>query len=231
MKRIWIFDLEVFPQIFCGTFLDKDSKEKRVFIISNTKDERQELFNFLNTEVQGLVGFNNLNYDSQIIEYLYRHPQATCLDLRQYSDVIISEQENRRPDVPEWKLKIPHLDLFKALSLSSSAKRTSLKWCEYMLDLDNIEDMPSQGDGNNWEEQVLSYNLNDVIATKKLYEKYHYEIDLRKTLTQREDISLINCTEPDLAKRLFGKYLSKAMNIPLNDLKAMSTNRDIVNIK
>lgn len=100
-----------------------------------------------------------------------------------------------------------------------------------MLDLENIEDMPSQGDGNNWEEMVLSYNLNDVIATKKLYQKYYHEIDLRKKLTQRENINLLNCTEPDLAKKLFSKYLSKAMNISENDLKTLSTNRDTVNIK
>ena len=35
--------------------------------------------------------------------------------------------------------------------------------------MDNIEDMPSQGEGVKWEEMVLSYNLNDVIATKELY--------------------------------------------------------------
>ena len=31
---------------------------------------------------------------------------------------------------------------------------TGLKWTEYMLDAENIEDLPSQGEGNTWIEQV-----------------------------------------------------------------------------
>lgn len=161
---------------------------------------------------------------------MYRYPDCTHEDIAKYAQIITGDN-NRRPDVPEWKLKHKHLDLFKALSLSTSAKRTGLKWCEFMLDLENIEDMPSQGGGNNWREMVLGYNLNDVIATKELFKRYYHEIDLRKTLTSREGINLLNCTEPDLAKRLFAKYLSKAMKISENDLKSLSTERDIVNVK
>lgn len=229
MKRVFIYDLETLD-LFTATFLDKDSDYKRVFVISNTKDERKELFEFLDKEVAKLVGYNCLFFDAQIIEYLYRNPDATALQIRTYAQIITSS-EDRRPDVPEWKLRIPHLDLFKALSLSTKAKRAGLKWCEYQMDLDNIEDMPSQGEGDNWKEMVLSYNLNDVIATKELFKRYYYEIDLRKYLTKREGINLLNCTEPDLSKRLFGKYLSNAMRIPLNDLRSKYTERDIVLVK
>jgi len=100
-----------------------------------------------------------------------------------------------------------------------------------MMDLENIEDMPSQGVGENWEEMVLSYNLNDVIATKELYNRFKHEIELRKAITLRDGVNVMNSTEPDMAKKLFGRYLSRAMRIPLNDLKSMSTNRDVVHVK
>lgn len=229
-KKIWVFDLETLANIFTATFLDKDSDEKRVFVISKTRNDKKELFEFLNNEVAGLVGYNSLHFDAQVIEYMYRYPDCTYEDIAKYAQIITGDND-RRPDVPEWKLRHKHLDLFRALSLSTKAKRTGLKWTEFMLDLENIEDMPSQGYGDNWEELVLSYNLNDVIATKKLYQKYYHEIDLRNTLTKREGISLLNCTEPDLAKKLFSKYLSKAMGISENDLRTMSTSRDVVNIK
>ena len=225
MKKVWFYDLEVLENIFTATFINKDGDEKKIFVISDIKDERAEFFKFLK-EVIGLIGYNVLWYDSQILEYMFKYPNCTNQELRAYSNTIISDNKIR-PDVPEWKLKIPHLDLFRALSLSTKSKRTSLKWCEFMIDFENIEDMPESSN----EEEVLAYNLNDVLATKALYLKYKYEIELRKTLTQREGISLMNCTEPDLAKRLFGKYLSKEMNITLQELKFMSTDRDIVNIK
>jgi hypothetical protein len=229
MKKIWIWDIETLD-IFTSTFLDRDSDEVRTFVISKSKDERESLFIFLDTEVAGLIGFNSIYFDAQVIEYMYRNPNCSAEDIRRYAG-IITENNDRRVDVPEWRLRHKHLDLFKALSLSVKAKRTGLKWCEYMLDLDNIEDMPSQGEGNNWEEMVLSYNYNDVLSTKKLYEKYKYEIELRKALTLREGVNLMNSTEPDMAKKLFGKYLSEAMNIPLNDLRSMQTNRIVVYVK
>ena len=228
-KRVWVYDLETLD-IFTATFIDRDSDETRVFVISKSKDEREQLFAFLKTEVSGLIGYNSVHFDGQVIEYMFRNPNCTPQDIKRYAKIITSE-DNRRPDVAEWQFRIPQLDLFRSLSLSTKAKRTGLKWCEFMMDLENIEDMPSQGEGDNWEEMVLSYNLNDVIATKELYTRFKHEIDIRRAITLRDNINVMNSTEPDMAKKLFGKYLSKAMRIPLNDLKSMSTIRDIVEVK
>lgn len=228
MKKIWFWDLETL-NIFTATFVDKDSNEIRTFVISNTKDQRKELFEFLETEVVGLIGYNSIFFDAQIIEYMYRYPKCTAENIRGYAYAITSDN-NRRPDVAENNLRHKHLDLFRALSLSVKAKRTGLKWCEYQIDFDNIEDMPSQGEGVNWEEMVLSYNLNDVLATKALYFKNIHEIELRKTLTKREGINLMNSTEPDMAKKLFAKYLSKAMGISEWDLRSMGTDRNVVKV-
>ncbi|NBP00887.1 MAG: hypothetical protein EBU90_12280 [Proteobacteria bacterium] len=227
--RVWVYDLETLD-IFTASFIDRDSDETRVFVISKSKDEREELFRFLKEEVSGLIGYNNINFDGQVIEYMFRNPKCTPQDIRRYAQIITSE-DNRKPDVPEWAFRIPQLDLFRALSLSTKAKRVGLKWCEFMMDLENIEDMPSQGEGENWEEMVLSYNLNDVIATKELYTRFKHEVELRKAITLRDGVNVMNSTEPDMAKKLFGKYLSNAMRIPLNDLRSMSTNRDVVHVK
>lgn len=226
MKKTWIYDLEVFKEIFTATFIDKDSDETKVFVITKDRDDRKEFFNFLANEVIALIGYNNLHYDSQIIEYFLKNRNATTQQLRDYSDLIILS-ENRRPDYPEWKLSILQLDLFKALSLSTSAKRTGLKWCEFMLDFPNIEEIPDTLDL----ESVLYYNLNDVQATKFLYKTYYHEIELRKTLSESEKVNLMNSTEPDMAKKLFLRYLSDETGIPENELKALRTKRDIINVK
>jgi hypothetical protein len=228
-KRVWVYDLETLD-IFTATFIDRDSDETRVFVISKSKDEREQLFAFLKTEVSGLIGYNSVHFDGQVIEYMFRNPNCTPQDIKRYAKIITSE-DNRRPDVAEWQFRIPQLDLFRSLSLSTKAKRTGLKWCEFMMDLENIEDMPSQGEGENWEEMVLSYNLNDVIATKELYLRFKHEVDLRRAITNRDGINVMNSTEPDMAKKLFGNYLSRAMRIPLNDLRSMATTRDVVHVK
>ena len=228
-KRVWVYDVETL-NLFTITFVDRDSDETRIFVLSDKKNDVPKLLKFLHEEVLGLIGYNCLTFDAQVLEYIFRNPRCSAEDIRRYA-ILITSDDNRRPDVPEWKLRIPHLDLFRALSLSVKAKRTGLKWTEFMMDLDNIEDMPSQGEGDNWEEQVLSYNLNDVISTKELYLRHKKDIELRIALTEREKINLMNSTEPDMAKKIFAKYLAKAMNIPESDLRVMSTERLTVPIK
>lgn len=228
-KRVWVWDLETLD-LFTAYFIDRDSDEERVFVISESRDDKDSFFNFLENEVAGLIGYNSLHFDAQVLEYIYRNPKCTADDIRRYATLITADND-RRPDVPEWKLRHKHLDLFRALSLSTKAKRVGLKWCEYMMDLENIEDMPSQGEGNTWEQMVLSYNKNDVIATKVLLLKNIHEIELRKFITIKDNVNVLNSTEPDMAKKLFGKYLSDAMKIPLNDLKSMQTEREIVHVK
>lgn len=226
MKKTWVYDLEVFKPIFTATFIDKDSDEERVFVISKNRDDRQAFFFFLLNEVAGLIGYNCLHYDSQILEWFLKHRNTTTEELREYSDIIVNTKD-KRPDYPEWKLTIKHLDLFRALSLSTAAKRTSLKWTEFMMDMPNIEEMPDVLD----EDLVLLYNKNDVIATKLLYTKYYYEIEIRKTMTLSEDVNLMNSTEPDMAKKLFLKYLSEATGIDKKTLSSMQTKRGTINIK
>lgn len=228
-KQVFFWDLETLD-IFTATFIAKDSDYCKVFVLSSTVNQIQEMIDFIDSEVSYLIGYNSIHFDAQVLEYIYRNPTCNAQNIRKYA-YLITDDNNRRPDIPEWKLRHKHLDLFRALSLSVKAKRTGLKWTEFMIDFLNIEDLPSQGTGDNWTEMILSYNKNDVLATKALYFKYEHEIKLRKSLTELEGVNLMNSTEPDIAKKLFSKYLCKAMNILPSDLSTLSTNRDVVKIK
>lgn len=127
MKRVFIYDLETLD-IFTATFIDKDSDYTRQFVISDYRDDREELFEFLDEEVEALIGYNNLTFDSQILEFLYRNKNASASEIRNYAVIITSDQENRFPDIPEWKLRIKQLDLFKLHHFDNKNRRTSLKW-------------------------------------------------------------------------------------------------------
>jgi len=229
-KKIYVYDLECYPQLFSATFLHKDSDETRVFYIFKEEDQRKDLFNFLNNEVEGLISFNGLNYDSQLIEFLYRNPNATTYELRNYSNQIVNS-ENRRNDVPEYKLRIPHLDLYKIHHFDNKNRRTGLKWIEFMLDLENIEDLPSDGIGDNWLEQVLHYNLNDVIATKKLFENSKQLIKLRQELSEIYGINLINASNSKIGSELALHLYCNATGKYKRDVRSMRTVRNEVNVK
>ena len=121
-KGVYFWDLETYPTIFTATFIDKDTDEVFQFIINDTTDQKEDFINFLDTKVTWLVGYNSLHFDSQIVEYIYRYPTCTHRDIANYAAIITSNNDGQ-PDVPEWRLRHKHLDLFRALSLSVKAKR------------------------------------------------------------------------------------------------------------
>lgn len=187
------------------------------------------MFDFLENEVAGLVGFNSLNFDAQVLEYIYRYPDCTAGDIKRYAQIITSDND-RQLDVPEWRLRHKHLDLYRIHHFDNKNKRTGLKWCEFMMDLENIEDMPSQGEGENWLEMVLSYNLNDVIATKKLYELTANMIELRKQLTSMYGINFMNASDSKIGSELTLKLYCQKTGRNIKDVRSMRTYRKSIKI-
>ena len=227
-KRVWIFDLETLD-VFTATYLDRDSDETRVFVIDNELDDRELMFEFLDNEVAGLVGFNSINFDAQILEYMYRNPDCTAGDIRRYAQIITSDND-RMNDVPEWRLRHKHLDLYRIHHFDNKNKRTGLKWCEFSMDLENIEDMPSDGEGENWLQMILSYNLNDVIATKELYKRTISMIELRKQLTKMYGINLINASDSKIGSELTLKLYCQKTGKNIKDVRSMRTYRKSIKI-
>ena len=69
-KKVWVHDLEQFENFHSAIFVNRDDKkDHRVFYIHKSKDQRQELYDFLQNEVSGLIGFNNINYDYPLMHY------------------------------------------------------------------------------------------------------------------------------------------------------------------
>jgi hypothetical protein len=216
--------------MFTATFIDRDSEDCRVFVLHEDVNQIKELLRFLDNEVEGLIGYNCLYYDSQILEYLYKNPNATTVNIREYSDVII-DAKDRWPDVPEWGLRISHLDLYKIHHFDNKNRRTSLKWCEYSMDMPNIEDMPENLNGKLSLDSVLAYNFNDVISTKKLYEYTRKMIDLRKELSRMYNINFMNASNSRIGSELCLKLYCEATNKNKNDVKQLRTHHDNIIIK
>jgi hypothetical protein len=225
MKKIWIWDLET-VDIFTATFLDKNSDEVRTFVLTDTKNEIPQMLEFLSKEVGGLVGYNSLYFDAQILEYIYRNPFCNARDIKEYANLIINSNE-RRPDVPEWKLKDKHLDLFKVNHFDNKNRRTGLKWCEFGMDLENIEDMPDE----ITEEGILQYNLNDVIATKKLLEYSEPLLSVRRPLSKLYNINCINYSNTKLGSEILLKLYCEKTNQNINDVRQLRTYRSKIIIK
>ena len=124
-RKVYVYDLETLPDLFTATFLDRDTDETVVFH-SNQDDYIKNMLSFLNTKVQGLIGYNCIAFDGQIIQDIYLGICKTPREIWHRADFHIKNERNHY-----YTLFIKHLDLYLVNHYNNKNRRTSLKWCEF----------------------------------------------------------------------------------------------------
>lgn len=238
MKQLWIYDIEQYRNFHCVTFKTRDGTETRQFVIHELFNHSDEYLKFLDEEVDGLIGFNNLNYDSPMINQVYnllvnglRDPQLINDRLFALSyELINSEQKDNWNRKKRWR----ELDLFKIHHFDNKAKRTSLKAIGIALKHDNIQDLPYDPDDlidTNYKiAEILHYNLNDVDITLKLFTITIPEINMRMTFGNQYHIDVINSNDTQIGSKLIQKYLSKSLNVDSYELSKQRTFRKEIDL-
>jgi hypothetical protein len=175
-SKAYYYDLETLLNCFTATFTPRDfSQPSIVFEISERRSEIGALRTFLREEFPTLIGYNNLNFDSQVLAFILEQydllveldgfAQAVAIYTR--AQEIISEERTTRVS----SLDVYELDLYLLHHFDNDAKRTSLKWIECHLRMDNVQEMPFAYDKPIAKENidaVIRYNRNDTIATRML---------------------------------------------------------------
>lgn len=247
MKAHWVMDYETMLNFFCGVFTHYKTEETKIFVIHELRNDYDEFIKFLKKNIKDKewhISFNGLAFDAQITHYILKEhktlktlgPTAVTNMIYAETQAVIERGNNREfQTYPEWRMKIGQIDVFKLNHWDNMAKRSSLKWIEYTMDWDNILDMPIAHDQTiHTQEEVdmiIGYCINDVNATKEVFNRSKDLISLRKTLTSTYDINLYNASEPRISKELFSYYLSKELNIDKRELKKLRTHRTVIKIK
>lgn len=229
---VFIYDLETYPNFFLASFKCIKTNNYYEFEISDRKNDITKLRNFLYQEGLMLVGFNNVNFDYPILHksILSDENNWTAIDIYSIVLDILKEQYS---SIWDNQVKIPQLDLYRIWHYDNKNKRTSLKWLEFAMRMDNIQDLPYKPGTHLNDEQMditISYCRNDLDATHKFFIISEKHIKIREFYSNLENINLINSSEIRMSKDIFGKYLSKEMNISLKELNQLRTYRKEVNI-
>jgi len=240
-------DYETITNCFIAVFEHYKNDERKVFVIHEIADRSQLdlLVKFLqeNKEKEEWhISYNGLSFDSQITEFILENYES-WLDLRnhevantiyRFAQHLIGREKTEPPIYPEWKLSIKQIDLFKMNHWDNVAKRSSLKWIQYSMDWDNVEDMPHHHNEDvvNLDQlkSVISYCINDVKSTKEIYGASREQLALRKSLTEEFGINLFSASETKIARELFAHFLSERTGIKKQDLKKLRTIREYVSL-
>lgn len=232
----YIYDIEVFPNFFCATFLDCDSSEKFVFVIYRDTDDRQRLRRFLDRRIQ-LIGFNNLSYDGPLLVALCtRNSRDVLTELFSLSKRLIAEDSRQDEELRTLRyprdVKWLQMDLMKIMAFD--ARGVSLKQTAIHLRWRRIQDLPLPYDHQVQLDEVglvLDYNLNDVLITFELYKAIQPQIDLRANLGKLFGVDLTNASDSKMANVLLEKVYAQETGAEVMQLRNLRTQRRQVRLE
>jgi len=241
----WVMDYETLTNCFVAVFQHyKDDSVKHLFVIHKDRNDLPKFITFLNTCVaqkQYHISYNGIAFDAQISQTILDNQKrllqlstdAVIKYIYDYAQKIITTSDRGEfPDYPLYKLKIRQIDLFKMNHWDNRAKMSSLKWIQYSMDWENVEEMPhlyhEPVETAEELEMIIQYCHNDVLSTKEILKHSKEQIQLRQTLTKEYNIDLYSASEPRISKELFIHFLHQKLGISKSELKQLRSPRDYI---
>jgi hypothetical protein len=161
-----------------------------------------------------MISFNGIGFDYPVLHTLLQMGKCTAPILYDKAMSIIQAQDDNRfaSIVYPSDRYVDQIDLFKIAHFDNRAKSTSLKALEFVMKMDNIEDLPFPVGSFLTQEQVTvlkKYNAHDVTATKMFYHKMKEQIDFRTQLTEKHSRDFMNHNDVKIGKEIFQMELEK----------------------
>lgn len=238
-------DYETIVNCFVGVFVDyKDSNVKHLFVVHDLRNDFSKLVTFLQknvTDKEWHISYNGLAFDAQITQFILDKHKS--LERMSTSDIIktifnFAQETIKKTEIGGFatyapsKLKIRQIDLFKLNHWDNKAKMSSLKWIQYSMDWNNVEEMPHHYlepvTDIHTLNAVVDYCVNDVMSTKQILKHSKEQIELRQTLTKEYNIDLFSASEPRISKELFLHFLHEKLGWEKSEIKQLRTPRDYI---
>ncbi|QOR56666.1 DNA polymerase [uncultured phage cr52_1] len=238
-KIVYVYDIEVFPNVFHCTVKNTETGELHKFEIScrsNQLDELVEFFHTINTnhtfgdlyttDIQFktdklFCGYNNLHYDNAIINYIidyyntmkYKGYRTICKSIFNLSKVITDSSEDDINAWKKWKYMVC-FDSFDLLTMLYSNKlRVGLKEIQVTMQYKNVQEFVADWQADLPESQIdsmIDYNINDVNSTEELLNRCKKDIDLRIAIEDEYGVRVLSKDGVNIGmKILTQKYLEK----------------------
>ena len=258
-REFWVMDYETIVNSFIAVFEAHGSSKREVFVISEYQNDTERFIDFLNESRECKdwhLGYNNINFDAQITEhilanqeeYLSRSAFGTGEEIAamiySYAQYVISKADSGEfLDYPEFKMTIRCVDIYRLNHWDSNAKRTSLKYAQFSMDWQNVEEMPhhhyEKVPNKETQDLVTEYCINDVASTKAIFnltskkgdKLMSNQINLRAKLSSTYNVNLYSASEPKISKEIFLHFLSEKLLIDKKTIRNMRTYRKNVVIR
>jgi hypothetical protein len=219
-KVVFVYDIEVFPNVFHCLLKNTETKEYTYFEVSERKNQIEKLIEFFdNCSDKMICGYNNIHYDNPIINFIldYRKPMIVatydkiCKNIQHLSNIIVES------DSPEqwkrWKYATQFDTLDLLTMLFSQKLRVSLKEMQVTMKYKNVQEYSGSFKDYLLEkdiDEMIQYNKNDVDSTENLLYLCENDIKLRLSIEEEYGIKALNKDGVNLGMEILKvKYLEK----------------------
>lgn len=211
--RDYTYDEETYPNIFTLRATHVVSGKKYCFEISDRRDDRAQLFQYVRYLQQvkaRMIGYNSIWFDYEILHWLMENPYATVAQI--YNKAMSRIKDGSYPMWADRRL-VEQIDLLKIHHFDNKAKATSLKALEIAMRMESVEDLPFPVGTYLTDEQkdiLLAYNDHDVDATTDFARASAEMIAFREELTAKYGVDFMNHNDTKIGAEVFIIELEKA---------------------
>jgi hypothetical protein len=211
-KRAYVYDVETYRNYFCLSARSLTDDEIVQFVIDKDCNDAKKIIAFFKDIYA--IGYNNKTFDDIVINFIYKHPNCKAIDLWKLAGDIIGSQ--KKDDFNFYKEFKPYLknDNYTSIDLMrllfSKKLRVGLKELECSLNHPNVEELPYDISIDLDDEQkakVLSYNVNDIEATHRVYKSSIKDLQLRQWVLKNYNVDGYNLDGVNLGMKIFERIM------------------------
>lgn len=213
-----IVDVETFPNCFLLSVECLNSEHNEVWEISEFKDQREELLEFLKWCIKNqiiMIGFNNLGFDYPILDFIFRNQKATPEQIFNKAIQIIQTEDRFSHVIWESNRLIPQLDLYKIHHMDNRAKSTTLKALQINMRSQSVVDMPVEVGKRLTRQQIddllIPYNKHDVTETKKFAKISMEAINFRLSLVNQFGLDVLNWADTKIGSKIMEQRIGDSL--------------------
>lgn len=259
-KAVFVFDIEVFQNIFHCSVKDTETNTIYKFEISERKNQLRELVKFFKQvnkyitwgeyytttrQIESNIifcGYNNLHYDNPIINYIIEYEDTLmnhnvftiCSSIFNLSKTITTSKEDNIDTWKHWKYQI-WFDTFDILTMLYSNKlRVGLKEIQVTMQYPNVQEFVC-----DWTkplpledfDSMIDYNINDIESTSELLNRCKDAVDLRIAIEDEYGVRVLSKDGVNIGmKILTQKYLEKT-GLTWWDIEGLRSPMDYIPLK
>lgn len=239
-KIAYVYDIEVFKNVFHCTILNTETEELFKFECSERKNTISDMCDFFLNQDVYFVGYNNIHYDNPIVNYCIeffnnsKYSYSTiCESIYNLSKIITSKNEVDFDRWKRWKYANNFLTLDLLTMLYSKALRVSLKEMQVTMMYKNVQEF--QCDWNlplqlSEIDSMIEYNINDVMSTYELLKQCQKDIDLRIGIEDKYNIKCLSKDGVNTGMDILAKEYMAKTGISWEILKDLRSPADTIEL-